>query len=102
MMSKDLRLAVVSGAKTREEGMWWNRNEGSSYRGSLDGFLGCQQRCRCQHKLGQHKPVQFQKQNSYAAEVWGLTGECSSADINVPDSEVIDRHFPFAASLSLT
>lgn len=102
MMSKDLRLEVVIGAKTREERMWWNRNEDGSYRGSFDGFLGCQQRCRCQHKLGQHRPVQFQKQNSNAAEVWGLTGECSSAGINVPGSEVIYHSFPFTASLSLT
>lgn len=42
MMRKDLTLAVVGGAKTREEGIWWKRNKGGGYRGSPDGFLGCQ------------------------------------------------------------
>lgn len=41
-MRNDLTLAVVSGAKTREEGMWWKRNEDSGYRASLARFLGCQ------------------------------------------------------------
>lgn len=42
MIGKDLTFAVVGGARTREEGMWWKRSEDSSYRGSLDGFSGSQ------------------------------------------------------------
>jgi len=38
MMRKALTLAVGSGARTREEEMWWKRNEDDSYRGPLDGF----------------------------------------------------------------
>lgn len=42
MIGKDLTFAIVGGARTREEGMWWKRSEDSSYRGSLDGFSGSQ------------------------------------------------------------
>lgn len=42
IIGKDLTFTVIGGARSRKEGMWWNRSEDRGYKGSLDGFSGSQ------------------------------------------------------------
>lgn len=63
----------------------------------MDFQVLSQQTCRCQHKLGQHKLAQLQKQNSHPTEVQCSIGECSPAGMDSALSE--DTHHGFLLEL---